>query len=67
MAPGDWHALLVEAGADPVVIVRTVHVVLDVLLAAPHDFDWLFRLLGDQRRLHDEIEFEPAPKAAPRR
>ena len=47
MTPGDWHALFVESGAEPIVVVRPVHVVLDVFLAAPHDFDWLFRLLGD--------------------
>ena len=48
----------------PVVVVRPVHVVLDVFLAAPHDLDRVLRLLGDQRRLDDEVELEPSPEAA---
>jgi len=41
--------------------------VLDVFLAAPHDFDWLLRLLGDERSLDDEVVFEPTPKPAPQK
>ena len=64
MAPGDRHAVLVEAGGEAVVVVRPVHVVLDVLLAAPHDLDRVLRLLGNQRRLDDEVELEPPSEAA---
>ena len=64
MAPGDRHALRVEARGEAVVVVRPVHVVLDVLLAAPHDLDRVFGLLGNQRCLDDEVELEPSPEAA---
>ena len=55
---------VVKAGADAVVVIRSVHIVLDVLLAAPHDLDRIFRLRGEQRRLDDEIDLEPAAEAA---
>ncbi len=64
VAPGDGHALLVEAGFELVVIVGPVHVVLDVFLAAPDDLDRIFRLLGDERRLGDEVHLQPAAEAA---
>ena len=64
MVPSDELAVRIKAGADPVVVVGPVHVVLDVLLAAPHDLHRIFRLLGDERRLHDEVELEPAAEAA---
>ena len=65
VVPGDRACRsVIEAGADAVVVVGPVHVVLDVLLAAPDDLDRVLRLLGDQRRLQDEVELEPAPEAA---
>ena len=51
MVPGDELAVRIKSGADAVVVVGPVHVVLDVLLAAPDDLHRILRLLGDERRL----------------
>ena len=64
MAPGNRHALSVEAGGEPVVVVGPVDVVLDVFFAGPNHLDRTIDLLGDLHRLGDEIHLEPPAEAA---
>ena len=64
MAPGNRLAVRVEPGLHAVVVIRPVHVVLDVLLAGPDDLHRPVDLLGDLHRLRDEVHLEPAAEAA---
>src|SRR5207302_8757143 len=64
MGPGDRPAALVQAGGDAVVVVRPVHIVLDVFLAGPYDFHGPRDLHGDPYRPADEVHLEPSPEAA---
>ncbi len=64
MAPGDRHALSIEAGGEPIVVVGPVDVVLDVFFAGPDHLDRTIDLLGDLHRLGDEIHLEPPAEAA---
>src|SRR5471030_1374498 len=64
MLPRDGLAVGIEAGGDDVVVIRAIHVVLDVLLARPRDLHGCADLLADLQRLADEIGFQPAPEAA---
>ena len=64
MAPSDRHALSVEAGGEPIVVVGPVDVVLDVFFAGPDHLDRTIDLLGDLHRLGDEIHIEPPAEAA---
>src|SRR5438128_413207 len=64
MGPGDRLALCIQAGSDPIVVARPVHVVLDVLLATP---DHLYRAGDLLRNLHgpdDEVDLESPAEAA---
>ena len=65
MRPRHRLALRVDARADAVVVVRPIHVVLDVFLARP---DHLYRpshLLRDLHGAHGAVELEaPAESAA---
>src|SRR5438046_4566722 len=64
MGPGDRLALGIEAGGDAVKVIRPVHVVLDVFLAAPEHLHRPGHLLGDLHRPGDEIHLEPPAEAA---
>ena len=64
MAPGDRPALGVQARGEPVVVVGSVHVVLDVLLAGPDDLDRPIDVLRDRDRLGDKVDLEPPAEAA---
>ena len=64
MVPGDRLAVRVEAGGNAVEVIGPVHVVLDVLLAGPHDLHRTVHLLGDLDRLGDAVDLEPAAEAA---
>ena len=57
-------APFVQAGREAVVIIRPVHIVLDVLLARPYDLHRAIDLLGDFYRPDHAIDIEPAAKAA---
>ena len=54
----------VEAGGEPIVVVGSVDVVLDVFFAGPDHLDRTIDLLGDLHRLGDEIHLEPPAEAA---
>ena len=64
MVPGDRHALRVEAGGQPVEEIGPVHVVLDVLLAGPHDLHRAVDLLRDLDGADDAVDLEPPAEAA---
>src|SRR6476619_1863751 len=60
----DQPILRIETGAEPVVVVGPVDVVLDVLFPAPDDFHRSFDLLGDCHGLSDAVNVEAAAEAA---
>src|SRR5262245_4696941 len=62
--PGDRRSLVVEPGGDPVEPVRTVHVVLDVFLARPHDLHGTIDVLADLRRPNGDVLLEASPEPA---
>ena len=63
--PGHRLALRVHARADAVVVIRPVHVVLDVFLARPDHLDRPAHLLRDLDRAHGAVVLEaPAEPAA---
>jgi hypothetical protein len=64
MGPGDRFAVFVQAGGDPVIVVRPVHVVLDVFFAGPHHLHRTRDLLCDLDRPNDEVYLEPTAEAA---
>ena len=64
MVPGDRLAVRVEAGGNAVEPIGPVHVVLDVLLARPHDLHRTVHLHGDLNRAGDAVDLEPAAEAA---
>src|SRR5258708_21560298 len=64
IAPGHRLALRVKARRDPVVPIGPVHVVLDVLLARPHDLHRAIDLLGNLNGANCAISFQPPAKAA---
>ena len=63
MVPGDRLAFRIEAGGDAVEEIGPVHVVLDILLAGPHDLDGAVDLLRDLDRASDAIAFQPPAEA----
>src|SRR3954470_24190187 len=63
MRPGDWLALRIEARAYAVVVVRPVHVVLDVFLPRPDDLDRAGDLLRDLHRAQRAVVLEAAAEA----
>ena len=54
----------VEAGGQPVDEHGSIHVVLDVFLARPHDLDRTVDLLGDLDGSDDAVGLEPPAEAA---
>ena len=64
MGPGDRFAVFVQAGGDPIIVVRPVHVVLDVFFAGPHHLHRTWDLLRDFDRPDNEIHLEPTAEAA---
>src|SRR2546423_11730910 len=64
MGPGDRLALGIEAGRDAIIVIRPVHVVLDVFLAAPEHLHRAGDLFRHLHRPGDEIHLEPPAEAA---
>src|SRR4029077_10471574 len=64
MSPRHRPAPRVEACCEPVVVIRAIDVVLDVLLAGPHDLDRRIDLLRDAHGLGHVVHLEPTPEAA---
>ena len=64
MGPGDRLALGIEAGRDAIIVIRPVHVVLDVFLAAPEHLHRAGDLFRDLHGPGDEIHLEPPAEAA---
>ena len=65
MRPGERLALRVDARADAVVVVRPIHVVLDVFLARPDHLHGPAHLLRDLHGAHGPVVLEaPAEPAA---
>ncbi len=64
VGPDHRRAPWIKAGRDPVVVVRAIDVVLNVLLAGPHDLERRIHLLRDAHGLGHVVHLEPAPEAA---
>src|SRR5260370_16377315 len=64
MVPGDWHPFPIETGRNPVKEIGPVHVVLDVFLARPDDFDGVVDTLRDLDGANHAIDVEPRSEAA---
>ena len=57
--------MFIQAGSEAIVVVGTVHVVLHVLLARPHNFYRSVHLLGDPHRLGNEIDIQAPSESTP--
>ena len=64
VGPGHRLAVGIEPRRQPVVVIGAVHVVLDVLLAAPDDLDRPFHLLRDLDGEDRAVDVEPPAEAA---
>jgi hypothetical protein len=64
MMVSDELILRIEAGGEPVIVIRPIDVVLDILFAAPDDLHRPVNLLCDRNGLGDAVHVEPAAKAA---
>src|ERR1043166_3038127 len=64
VAPGGQLAAGVEAGGDPVEVIRTIDIMLNIFLAGPDDLDWALDLLGDTDGLGDVVMLQ-APAESP--
>ena len=64
MAPGDGRPVRVQTGGEPIKPCRPVHVVLDILLARPDDFDGAIKMLSDLDGSNDAIDLQPPAKTA---
>ena len=64
VSPGDRSAVFVQASRDPVIVVRPIHIVLDVLFAGPHHLHRTGDLLCDLHRPDDEVHLKPTAEAA---
>ena len=64
MAPGDRHAVGIQAGGDPVEEIGPVHVVLDVFFSGPDDLDRTVDLLGDLNGANDTVHFKTPAESA---
>src|ERR1700719_2015548 len=64
MVPGNRHSLLIETGRNSIEEIGPVHVVLDVFLARPDDFDGAVEMLRDVDGADDAVDLEPPAKAA---
>src|SRR5262249_14267168 len=60
VGPRQGHSCTVKTGGYAVIVVGSIHIVLDVFLAAPNDLDRIVQLRRDEGRLHDEVEFKPS-------
>ena len=63
MVPRDRHSLLIKAGRNSVEEIGAVHVVLDVFLARPDDFDRAVDMLRNLDSANDAIDLKPPAKA----
>src|SRR5680860_1786502 len=61
---GDEPILSVEAGREPVIVVRPVYVVLDVLFAAPDNLHRSIDLLRDRHCLSDAVHVQSPSEPA---
>ena len=61
--PADRFALCIESCAQAVVVVRAVHVVLDVFLARPDHLHRSLDLLGNPHGAHRPVELQAAPES----
>jgi hypothetical protein len=64
MIPGDRHSLLIETGRNSIEEIGPVHIVLDIFLARPDDFDRAVDMLRNLDGANDAIDLEPPAKAA---
>ena len=64
VVPRNRHALLIEAGGEPIVVIGPIDIVLDVFFAAPHDLHRSVDLLGDRHGLRDAVNVQPPAEAA---
>src|SRR5262245_3876375 len=64
MRPGDGLALRVHARADAIVVIRAVHVVLDVFLARPDHLDGPLYVLRNLNGPHGAVVLETATEPA---
>src|ERR1700730_15230586 len=56
-------SFLIETGGNAVEEIRSVHVVLDVFLAGPHDLDGAVDMLSDLNGASDTVDLQPPAKA----
>ena len=63
MRPASHLALCVDSRAQAVVVVRAIHVVLDVFLARPDHLHRSLHLLGNLHGAHRAVVLEAAPEA----
>ena len=64
IVPGDRYPFLIETGGHPIEEGGPVHVVLDIFLARPHDFDRAVDMFGDLNRTRDAVGFESTAEPA---
>ena len=64
MVPRDRSSRLIETRRYPIVVVGSVYIVLDVLLAAPDDLDGTVDLLGNFDREKGTIWLKPTAEAS---
>jgi hypothetical protein len=64
MRPGDDFALCIDARADAIVIERTIHVVLNVLLARPDHLHRSLYLLGNPHGTHRPVVLQAPAESA---
>ena len=63
MHPGNRIAGRIKSGRQPVEIVRPIHIVLDVFLAAPDHLHRTIDVLGDLDSQHRAIGLQPSAEA----
>src|ERR1700737_44114 len=64
MVPSDRHSLLIETGGYPVGKVWAIHVLLNIFLTSPDDFDRALDLLCNLHGASDAVDLQPAPKTS---
>jgi len=64
MCPGNRLAGRIKSGRLPIEIVRPIHIVLDVFLAAPDHLHRTIDVLGDLDGQHRAIGLQPPAEAA---
>ena len=63
MRPGNRLARRIKSGRQPIEIVRPIHIVLDVFLAAPDHLHRTIDVLGDLDSQHRAIGLQPSAEA----